>query len=37
MADIRPSGVNTGGPTTFIPADSKTFASQMDRFLSQAI
>lgn len=33
MANLRDSGVETGGPAAFSQADSKTFAGQLDRLL----
>jgi uncharacterized protein YaiI (UPF0178 family) len=36
MEELRASGVETSGPKPFSQGDSKAFASQLDRFLSQA-
>ena len=33
MAELRDSGVETGGPTTFSQSDRQAFANQLDRFL----
>jgi hypothetical protein len=35
MDTLRSSGVQTGGPSTMSQADRKTFANQLDRFLTQ--
>ncbi len=35
MDTLRSSGVDTGGPTAFSPADRREFANQLDRFLQQ--
>ena len=35
MADLRSSGVETGGPSTFTPSDRQAFANQLDRLLAQ--
>jgi uncharacterized protein YaiI (UPF0178 family) len=35
MEELRASGVETGGPKPFAQAESKAFASQLDRFLTQ--
>ncbi|AET93445.1 YaiI/YqxD family protein [Caballeronia cordobensis] len=35
MDQLRASGVDTGGPAAYSPGDSKTFASQLDRFLAR--
>lgn len=35
MEELRASGVETGGPKPFNQGDSKAFASQLDRFLTQ--
>ena len=35
METLRSSGVQTGGPSTMSQADRKTFANQLDRFLTQ--
>jgi len=35
MDDLRGSGVETGGPASFNPADKQRFANQLDRFLAQ--
>jgi len=33
MAELRDSGVETGGQTTFSQSDRQAFANQLDRFL----
>ena len=33
MADLRSSGVETGGPSTFTQSDRQAFANQLDRLL----
>ena len=33
MSQLRESGIETGGPSTFSHSDRKNFASQLDRFL----
>lgn len=35
MAELRSSGVDTGGPSSFSKSDRKTFANQLDRFLTK--
>jgi uncharacterized protein len=35
MDELRGSGVQTGGPSTFGKGDRKAFADQLDRFLAQ--
>ena len=35
MADLRSSGVETGGPSTFTHSDRQAFANQLDRFLAK--
>ena len=35
MDQLRASGIDTGGPSAYSPNDSKTFASQLDRFLAR--
>ncbi len=35
MAELRGSGVNTGGPPTFNQSDRLAFANQFDRFLAK--
>jgi len=35
MDELRGSGVNTGGPPPLNQKDRKTFADQIDRFLSK--
>ena len=35
MADLRSSGVETGGPSTYTPSDRQAFANQLDRLLAQ--
>lgn len=35
MADLRNSGVDTGGPTSFSQSDRLAFANQLDRFLAR--
>ena len=35
MEDLRSSGIDTGGPSTFSYADRQAFANQLDRFLSK--
>jgi uncharacterized protein YaiI (UPF0178 family) len=35
MEELRASGVDTGGPKAFSPADRKAFANQLDRLLSK--
>lgn len=35
MADLRNSGVDTGGPTSFSQSDRMAFANQLDRFLAR--
>ena len=35
MEDLRNSGIDTGGPSTFSHADRQAFANQLDRFLSK--
>jgi uncharacterized protein len=34
MDDLRNSGMDTGGPSTFSQKDRRTFAGQLDRFLA---
>ncbi len=34
MEELRSSGVDTGGPSSFSQADRQAFANQLDRFLS---
>ena len=36
MEELRGSGVNTGGPTSFAQSDRQAFANQLDRFLAKA-
>ncbi len=33
---LRASGIETGGPASFSPADRQTFAAQLDRLLARA-
>jgi hypothetical protein len=35
MDNLRGSGVDTGGPSSFSQSDRKAFASQLDRFLAK--
>ena len=35
MADLRGSGVETGGPPPLKPNDCHAFANQLDRYLTQ--
>jgi uncharacterized protein len=35
MDQLRASGIDTGGPAAYSQSDSKTFASQLDRFLAR--
>lgn len=35
MDELRSSGVDTGGPSTFSQGDTRAFANQLDRFLTQ--
>ena len=35
MADLRSSGVETGGPPTFTQSDRQAFANQLDRLLAK--
>jgi uncharacterized protein YaiI (UPF0178 family) len=35
MDGLRASGVDTGGPSAFSPADRQAFANQLDRFLAR--
>ena len=35
MAELRDSGVNTGGPAAFAHSDRQAFANQLDRFLAK--
>jgi uncharacterized protein YaiI (UPF0178 family) len=35
MNELRSTGLETGGPSTFGPADRRRFADQLDRFLSR--
>jgi uncharacterized protein len=35
MDQLRSTGIDTGGPAPYSPHDSKTFASQLDRFLAR--
>lgn len=35
MAELRGSGVETGGPTTLSQSDRQAFANQLDRFLNR--
>ncbi len=35
MAEIRSTGVDTGGPPPFNPKDKELFANQLDRFLTK--
>lgn len=35
MAELRDSGVETGGPNTFSQADRQAFGNALDRFLAQ--
>lgn len=35
MENLRGSGVETGGPTTFSQRDCQTFANQLDKFLAK--
>ena len=36
MDTLRSSGVDTGGPATFSPADRQAFANQLDRLLAKS-
>ncbi|HQV33132.1 MAG TPA: DUF188 domain-containing protein, partial [Calditrichia bacterium] len=35
MADLRSSGVQTGGPAALSPADRQAFANALDQFLTR--
>lgn len=35
MADLRSSGIDTGGPAAFSARDRQAFANQLDRFLAK--
>lgn len=35
MDELRGSGVNTGGPSSFAQSDCQAFANQLDRFLAK--
>ncbi len=35
MDELRSSGVDTGGPSAFSQGDTRAFANQLDRFLTQ--
>lgn len=35
LDQLRGAGIDTGGPAAYAPQDSKTFASQLDRFLAR--
>ena len=35
MAELRGSGIETGGPTPFSQSDRQAFANQLDRFLNR--
>ena len=37
MDELRGSGVDTGGPSSFNTTDTQAFANQLDRFLAQKI
>jgi len=37
MEELRSSGVDIGGPSTFSQADRQAFANQLDRFLNSTI
>ena len=37
MADLRSSGVETGGPTSYSARDKQAFASGLDRMLTRAL
>ncbi|MDR3393288.1 MAG: YaiI/YqxD family protein [Sulfuriferula sp.] len=37
MAELRDSGIETGGPAAFSASDRKAFANQLDRFLNRNI
>jgi uncharacterized protein len=37
MAELRDSGIETGGPTAFSASDRLAFANQLDRFLNRNI
>ena len=37
LEDLRNSGVDTGGPSSFSNADRQSFANQLDRFLAQQV
>ncbi|CAN5857056.1 YaiI/YqxD family protein [soil metagenome] len=37
MADLRSSGVETGGPKAYSPRDKQAFASGLDRMLTRAL
>jgi uncharacterized protein len=37
MAELRDSGIETGGPAAFSASDRKAFANQLDRFLNRRI
>jgi len=37
MAALRESGVDTGGPTALSQSDRKTFANNLDKFLSRQV
>jgi uncharacterized protein YaiI (UPF0178 family) len=35
MDELRGTGMDTGGPASFLPTDKKAFADQLDKFLSR--
>lgn len=37
MAELRSSGVDTGGPSSFSHSDRQAFANQLDRFLAKHV
>ena len=37
MEELRSSGVETGGPSSFSQADRQAFANQLDRFFAQRV
>lgn len=37
MDELRSSGIDTGGPSSFSQGDRKAFANQLDRFISRTL
>jgi|SRR5579859_103542 len=37
MDELRASGIDTGGPSTFSNADRQAFANRLDRFLAESL